>query len=56
MNELIFESFPELTTQRLLLRQITQEDDKSLLEVLSNEVTCEYLIHNAMNDIAVVKE
>ena len=55
MNELIFESFPELTTQRLLLRQITQEDDKSLLEVLSNEVTCEYLIHNALNDIAAVK-
>ena len=55
MNELIFESFPELTTQRLLLRQITQEDDKSLLEVLSNEVTCEYLIHNPVNDIVNIK-
>ena len=55
MNELIFESFPELNTQRLLLRQLTQEDDKSLLEVLSNEVTCEYLIHNTVNDIVNIK-
>ena len=55
MNERIFESFPELNTKRLLLRQITQEDDKSLLEVLSNEDTCEYLIHNAVNDIAVIQ-
>ena len=37
MNEQIFESFPNLNTQRLLLRQITQEDDQSLLEVLSDE-------------------
>lgn len=37
MNEQIFESFPILNTQRLLLRQITQEDDQSLLEVLSDE-------------------
>ena len=55
MNELIFESFPKLDTQRLILRQITQEDDKSLLEVLSDEVTCKYLIHNAVNDIADIK-
>ncbi|MBR3143154.1 MAG: GNAT family N-acetyltransferase [Clostridiales bacterium] len=55
MNERIFESFPELNTRRLLLRQITQEDDKSLLEVLSDEVTCEYLTHNAVNDIESIK-
>lgn len=55
MNELIFESFSELDTQRLFLRQITQEDDKSLSEVLSDEVTCKYLIHNAVNDIASIK-
>ena len=55
MNELIFESFPELNTQRLILRQITQEDDKSLLEVLSDEDTCKYLTHNAVNDIEGIK-
>ena len=55
MNELIFESFPKLNTQRLLLRQITQEDDKSLLEVLSDADTCEYLTHNAISDIENIK-
>ena len=55
MNELIFESFPELNTPRLLLRQITQEDDKSLLEVLSDEDTCKYLTHNAVNNIENIK-
>ena len=55
MNEHIFESFPELNTQRLFLRQITQEDDKSLLDVLSDEGTCEYLTHNAVHDIAAIK-
>jgi ribosomal-protein-alanine N-acetyltransferase len=55
MNELIFESFPKLNTQRLLLRQITQEDDQSLLEVLSDEDTCKYLTHNAVNDIESIK-
>lgn len=55
MNEHIFESFPDLNTGRIILRQITQEDDKSLLEVLSNEVTCEYLLHNAINDIENIK-
>ena len=55
MNELIFESFPTLDTGRLLLRQITQEDDNSLLAVLSDEATCEYLTHNAVDDIANIK-
>ena len=55
MNELIFESFPTLNTQRLLLRQITQEDDKNLLAVLSNEDTCRYLTHNAVNDMEIIK-
>ena len=55
MNELVFESFPELNTRRLLLRQITQEDDKSLLEILSDEATCKYLVHNAVNDIEAIK-
>ena len=55
MNDQIFESFPELNTQRLLLRQITQEDDSSLLEVLSDEDTCKYLTHNAVNDIANIQ-
>lgn len=55
MNEQIFESFPILNTQRLLLRQITQEDDQSLLEVLSDEDTCKYLTHNAVNDIESIK-
>jgi len=55
MNEGIFESFPELNTQRLVLRRITQEDDKSLLEVLSDEETCEYLTHNAINDMANIQ-
>ena len=55
MNEQIFESFPILNTQRLLLRQITQDDDRSLLEVLSDEDTCEYLTHNAVNDIANIQ-
>lgn len=55
MNELIFESFPKLNTQRLLIRQIIQEDDKRLFEVLSNQVTCQYLTHNAINDIANIK-
>jgi len=55
MNEFIFESFPKLNTQRLFLRQITQEDDNSLFEILSNEVTCEFLTHNAVNDIANIK-
>ena len=48
MNERIFESFPELRTQRLFLRQITQEDDNNLFNVLSNEDTCAYLVHNAV--------
>ena len=51
MNERIFESFPELRTQRLFLRQITQEDDNNLFNVLSNEDTCAYLVHNAVHDI-----
>ena len=55
MNELIFETFPTLNTQRLLLRQITQEDDNNLLAVLSDEATCEYLTHNAVDDIANIK-
>ena len=55
MNELVFESFPELDTRRLILRQITQEDDKSLLEVLSDEAVCEYLTHNAVDDIENIK-
>ena len=55
MNELIFETFPTLDTGRLLLRQITQEDDNSLLAVLSDEATCEYLTHNAVDDIANIK-
>ena len=55
MNEQVFESFPELNTQRLLLRKITGEDDKSLFEVLSDEDTCEYLTHNAVNDIESIK-
>lgn len=55
MNELIFETFPELNTQRLLLRQITQEDDQNLLEVLSDEDTCKYLTHNAVSDIGNIK-
>ena len=55
MNEFIFESFPKLNTQRLFLRQITQEDDNSLFEILSNEVTCEFLTHNAVNDMAYIK-
>ena len=55
MNEQVFESFPELNTQRLILRQITGEDDKSLFEVLSDEDTCEYLTHNAVNDIEFIK-
>ena len=36
-------------------RQITQEDDKSLLDVLSDEAACEYLTHNAVHDIAAIK-
>ena len=55
MNEFIFESFPKLNTQRLFLRQITQEDDNSLFEILSNEDTCEFLTHNAVNDMAYIK-
>ena len=55
MNEQIFESFPVLNTQRLLLRQMTQEDDRCLFEVLSDEATCRYLTHNAVNDIAVIQ-
>ena len=55
MNEQIFQSFPELNTQRLLFRQITQEDDKSLFEVLSDEDTCKYLTHNAVNDMENIK-
>ena len=55
MNEQIFESFPELNTQRLLLRQMTQEDDRSLLDVLSDEDTCKYLTHNAVNDMAIIQ-
>ena len=55
MNEQIFQSFPELNTQRLLLRQITQEDDKSLFEVLSDEDTCKYLTLNAVNDMENIK-
>ena len=47
--------FLNLKPNDFLLRQITQEDDKSLLEILSNEVTCEYLIHNAVNDMANIK-
>lgn len=55
MNERIFESFPELRTQRLFLRQITQEDDNNLFNVLSNEDTCAYLVHNAVHDIANIQ-
>ena len=55
MNECIFELFPELNTERLLVRQITQNDDKSLLEVLSDEITCKYLTHNTVNDITNIK-
>ena len=55
MNEQIFESFPDLNTQRLFLRQMTQEDDRNLLEVLSDEDTCRYLTHNAINDIAIIQ-
>ena len=55
MNELIFESFPELETEWLLIRQITQEDDKDLLEVLSDEATCKYLSHNAVDDITYLE-
>ena len=55
MNEHIFESFPELNTQRLFLRQITQEDNKSLSDVLSDEAACEYLTHNAVHDTAAIK-
>jgi [ribosomal protein S5]-alanine N-acetyltransferase len=55
MNEHIFESFPILNTKRLCVRQITQEDDKSLFEVLSDEVTCKYLTHNEINDIANIR-
>ena len=55
MNELIFESFPELNTERLLIRETTQEDDKNLLEVLSDESTCKYLSHNAVDDITKIR-
>ena len=55
MNEQVFESFPELNTKRLLLRQMTQEDDRNLLEVLSDEDTCKYLTHNAVNDIVIIQ-
>ena len=55
MNEQIFESFPDLNTQRLILRQMTQEDDRNLLEVLSDEDTCKYLTHNAIKDIAIIQ-
>ena len=56
MNEGIFELFPELSTKRLLLRQITHEDNKKLLEVLSDENTCKYLTHNAVNDISKINK
>ena len=55
MNENIFASFPELYTERLFLKQITQEDDKNLLEVLSDEDTCKYLTHHAVKDIANIQ-
>ena len=55
MNERIFESFPERHTPRLVLRQITQEDDQSLLGVLSDELCCEYLVHPAIRDRAAIQ-
>ena len=55
MNEQIFDTFPELDTERLMLRKITIDDDKRLLDVLSDEATCEYLTHNALNDIEAIR-
>lgn len=56
MNEGIFDSFPELKTPRLTIRQITQNDDNSLLTILSYEVVCNYLSHNTVGDITSIKK
>lgn len=54
MNEKVFDFFPELNTRSLKLRRITQEDDKSLLEILSDEITCKYLTQNAVKDMTSI--
>lgn len=43
MLELNFDPFPELVTERLLLRKITDDDDKALLEMRSDERVMRFL-------------
>jgi hypothetical protein len=37
MNKLIFQPFPKLSTERLLLRQLVMEDDKEIMLLRSDE-------------------
>jgi ribosomal-protein-alanine N-acetyltransferase len=51
MNKLIFQPFPKLSTERLLLRQLVMEDDKEIMLLRSDEQVLKYLIISKCNSV-----
>ena len=51
MNKLSFLPFPNLSTQRLLLRQLTIGDEKEIMVLRSDERILKYLIINKCNSL-----
>ncbi len=51
MNHTIFNSFPSLETNSLLLRKIEPKDARDLFSFLSDEAVCRYLRNNILENI-----
>ena len=51
MNKLIFQPFPNLSTERLLLRRLVAEDDKEIMVLRSDEQVLKYLIISKCNSL-----
>jgi [ribosomal protein S5]-alanine N-acetyltransferase len=56
MLDLNFHPFPELETERLLLRQLTNEDAEAMLFLRSDPRVLRYLNKEPAKDLKVVKE
>jgi len=52
MSKLNSNSFPNLTTKRLLLRQLVATDDQSIFKIRSNDIVYKYLEKETQKDIS----
>lgn len=50
VNQHVFDSFPEIKTKRLLLRQIRLEDASEILKMRQNKQVNQFIARNSMSD------